>query len=85
MRWFRGIFKTKEEGNDDRRDFEAKILDIRRRIEEQREQLARSEIQPIVAQRHEEILGQTQSVDTTREKKNAELDAIKAKLLGKKQ
>ena len=85
MRWFRGIFKTNEEGNDDRRDFEAKILDIRRRIKEQREQLARSEIRPIATQRHEEILGQTQSVDTAREKKNAELADLKAKLLGKKQ
>ena len=85
MKWFRGIFKIKEEGNYDSGDLEAKILDIRRRIEEQRAQLAHRETRPVTARRHEEILGQTQSVDTTREKKNAELDAIKAKLLGKKQ
>lgn len=65
-----------------RRD--AEIRDIRRRIEEQRNLL--SSPRSFHVERHEEMAQPKQVVEqaSERERKNAELDAIKAKLMGRK-
>ena len=85
FKWIAKLFKE-EENNErtvDAMEMELRILDIRRRIEEQRAKLAHSETRPVTARRHGEILEQTPR-DKTREKKNAELNDLKAKLLGRK-
>lgn len=68
-------------------DLEERILDIRRRIEEQRRELCTSRPEPV--KRHEEVVEAPRVVETSREeqekeRRNAELNDIKLKLLGKK-
>ena len=62
--------------------FEERIRDIRRRIAELRNRLHST--RPDRAQKPDEVVEQRQSVDEARERKNAELEAIKAKLTGRK-
>ena len=85
--WLQKIFK-KEEGIDER-EMEAfyreqRILDIKRRIEEQRAQLAHNKTRSITTRSYEQIPQETPRVDQAREAKNAELADLKAKLLGKR-
>ena len=62
--------------------FEERIRDIRRRIAELRNRLHST--QPDSVQKPDKVVEQRQSVDEARERKNAELEEIKAKLLGRK-
>ena len=84
MKWLRGIFHKEEGIENDTRDFTAKILDIQRRIEEQRARLGYTQTRSEPARYNEQIPQKTPSVDQAREAKNAELNDLKAKLLGKR-
>jgi hypothetical protein len=64
---------------------EQRIRDIRRRIEEQRARLGHTQARSTTIHRTNEVAQQKPNVDPTREAKNAELNNLKAKLLGKKQ
>jgi hypothetical protein len=83
------LFKVEERDNDEERirDLERldTIRDIRRRIEKLRKEL--SSPRPTVTQRNEQVLEQAPRVERTREeqeRKNAEMNDLKAKLLGRK-
>ena len=65
-------------------DFETKIRDLRRRIKEQYARLEHTQTQSRTTHKPKEVAEQTPNVDQARAAKNAELDAIKAKLMGKK-
>ena len=81
------ICRNTEGGQHDRMDtvsMEQRILDIRRRIEEQRARLGYTQTRSSTTRSYEQIPQETSSVDQTRETKNAELNDLKAKLLGKK-
>lgn len=81
------ICKNTEGSHDDRMDtvsMEQRILDIRRRIEEQRARLGYTQTRSDPTRYDEQIPRETPRVDQAREAKNAELNDLKAKLLGKK-
>ena len=65
-------------------DTERKVRNLRRRIEEQKRAIGYYTTQSDTTQRTREIQKETSSVDEAREEKNAELNALKAKLIGKK-
>ena len=81
---------NQESGNlreNENRETEERIRDLRRRIEELRSQLHTSRPEPV--KRHEEVVETSRNVEapreiSEREKRNAELNDIKAKLLGRK-
>lgn len=60
---------------------EQRILDIRRRIEQQRARIGYTQARPRTTQSNEQVLAETSSVEKARAAKNAELDALKAKLM----
>lgn len=84
MKWLRGIFHKEEGIKNDTGDLAAKILDIQRRIEEQRARLGYTQTRSEPTRYNEQIPQETPSVDQAREAKNAELNDLKAKLLGKR-
>ena len=86
FKWIAKLFKE-EENNEravDAMEMELRILDIRRRIEEQRARIGYTQTQPNLARSNEQILPKTPGVDKTRESKETELNDLKAKLLGRK-
>ena len=86
FKWIAKLFKE-EENNEravDAMEMELRILDIRRRIEEQRARIGYTQTQPDLARSNEQISPKTPSVDKTRESKETELNDLKAKLLGRK-
>ena len=81
------LCKNNERQPHDRMDIismEQRILDIRRRIEEQRARLGYTQTRSSATRYDEPIPQETPRVDQAREAKNAELNDLKAKLLGKK-
>jgi hypothetical protein len=82
--WIKKLFQNHEESENEFGNREAKIRDIRRRIEEQKQAIGYHSTQPSVDVDTREILAGPPPVNTVQENKNAELDDIKAKLLRKK-
>lgn len=68
--------------SDDYCETAKRLHDIKRRIAELREALHTSRPEP--AYRHDEVSQAPRDVEKAQEKRNAELDDIKAKLLGRK-
>lgn len=62
---------------------EQRLLDIRRRIEEQRAAIERNQTRSDTTRNDEQIPPKTPSVDQARKAKNAELEDLKAKLTRK--
>jgi hypothetical protein len=73
-----------ERANHDSYDFETKIRDLRKRIEEQRSRLGHTPTQSPRIHQPKEVAQQEPIVDAARAAKNAELNDLKAKLLAKK-
>ena len=84
LAWIKKLFQNHEESENEFGNLDAKILDIRRKIDEQRARLNYNPTQPIVDVNTREILAEPPPVDTVRENKKAELNNLKAKLLNKK-
>lgn len=82
------ICRDTTEGEDNGRmdaiSMEQRILDIRRRIDEQRARIAYSETRSSITTHNESISPETPSVDQARKTKETELADLKAKLMGKK-
>ena len=79
-----GVDITTERADYETSNIERKVRDLRRRIEEQKRAIGYYTTQSDTTQRTREIQKETSSVDEAREEKNAELNALKAKLIGKK-
>ena len=85
MNWRRESKNSNQESKyDGIENLEERILDIRRRIAELRSRLDYTPTQPRTIETTREVQKLQPSVDEAREKKNAELEDIKAKLLGRK-
>lgn len=84
MKWFTDLF-TKEDEEIQESDLQKKVTEIKQRIEHQRSQLEKNSVQSFHVQRHEPIKEPTPpSTDQDKLKKEQEMMALKAKLLGKK-
>ena len=79
-----GVDITTERAEHETSDTERKVRDLRRRIEEQKRAIGYYTTQSNTAQRTREIQKETSSLGAAREEKNAELNALKEKLMGKK-
>lgn len=83
MKWFTDLF-TKEDEVIQESDLQKKVTEIKQRIEHQRSQLEKNGVQSYHVQRHEPVQEPTPTVDQDKLKKEQEMMALKAKLLGKK-
>lgn len=81
--WIKKLFQNHEESENEFGNREAKIRDIRRRIEEQKQAIGYHSTQSVVNVEAGKVLAETSNMDAREQKKNHELDALKAKLLGK--
>lgn len=79
-------FSKKEAEQDDEWDsVRERILDIRRRIEEQKQAIGYYQTRSTTIERHEEVVEQRKNLEPTpEEKRNKELDDIKSKLMRRK-
>ena len=83
MNWNSELKNLRERNERENREREERIRDLRRRIEELRSSLYST--QPRRVCEDDEVAEPIRNVEQTeREKRNAELDAMKAKLLGRK-
>lgn len=82
--WFNSK-KEVEEEDEWSKDIRERIHDIRRRIEEQKRAIGYYQARPKAIERHEEVVEQRKDMDPTpEEKRKAELDDLKSKLMRRK-